>query len=527
MIFTPGGIVLYHYRSSPSLLKSVDNPDFHVRHLVEAEVIHDAIGGGATNDTSCFRITQGLTLSWQWTNEFCVVAIYPDILFEGPRKYLQTWAKHLVKTTVDEFALWYKQQSQNHQHQQQEETAAFDTTFRVVLEHSKSKKYPDESESSSTSADNKAKTAAAAKNTKQQRSWGGEAKVTEKAMNALDMNKDSATQEQRDAAYQKALLEARQSYLPSADEDGPSAMDPAKDSAWSSSLSSLFQALSTKKRLTEEDLSKPTALMMTHLQEKNVSVETADALCKSVVQKLKNKQLNTFYSVKTAVQQALGTTLQQILQRNKADIVSAIRRKRKKPYVICILGQNGIGKTTTTAKLAYHFQQNKLRPLLVAADTFRAGAVEQLRLHADCLGVPVYSAGYAVDAATVVDQALQQMGKDADVVLIDTAGRMPTNPELMGNLQRLISRHSPDFILLAVEALVGTDITYYQGFSKAAGNRIDGIVLTKVDTVDDKMGAAITLAQQTQTPIVFCGTGQKYHHLERLNVERVVQSLLA
>lgn len=529
MIFTPGGIVLYQYRSNPSLLKSVDNPDFHVRHVVEANVIHDALGGNTASDDVSYRIAQGLTLCWQWaSDDYCVAVVYPDILFEGPRQYLRNWATQLVKLTVSEFALCFQRASADGT------AASFDKAFHVLLERSKSEKAPDATSSVLPSNNNSATQSSSAVSkppTKQQRSWGGEAKVTKEAMNALDMN--SETDEAREAAYEKALLEARQAYLPD-DKDNKTtpSMTPVADADWSSSLSSFFKKLSSKKRLTAEDLKEPIDKMKTHLQSKNVAASTADALCSSVLNKLKNKQLNSFYSVKTAVQQALGTTLSQILQRNKSDdLIASIRRSQRKqrPYVICILGINGIGKTTTTAKLAYHFQKNKLRPLLVAADTFRAGAVEQLKLHGDCLNVPVHSSGYSVDAATVVEQALQHpTSKEADVVLIDTAGRMPTNPELMGNLQRLISRNSPDCIILVVEALVGTDMaTYYKGFSKAAGNRIDGIILTKVDTVDDKMGAAVTLAQQTQTPIMFCGTGQKYHHLEPLSVERVVQALLA
>jgi signal recognition particle receptor subunit alpha len=193
-------------------------------------------------------------------------------------------------------------------------------------------------------------------------------------------------------------------------------------------------------------------------------------------------------------------------------------------------------KTTTTAKLAYHFQQKGLNSLLVAADTFRAGAVEQLRVHADCLGVPIYTAGYAKDPTDVVTQALQQLptmtstnnnNKPIDVVLIDTAGRMQTNAPLMQSMNKLIRTHTPDFTILVCEALVGSDaLSQFQVFQKAAG-KIDGLILTKVDTVDKKLGAALTLTQQSRTPVVFCGVGQKYHHLEPLDVDRVVRALLS
>lgn len=152
--------------------------------------------------------------------------------------------------------------------------------------------------------------------------------------------------------------------------------------------------------------------------------------------------------------------------------------------------------------------------------------MEQLRVHADCLGVPIYTAGYAKDPTDVVTQALQQKIA-ADVVLVDTAGRMQTNLPLMQSLSKLIQTHKPDFTLMVCEALVGSDaLSQFQVFQRAAG-KIDGLILTKVDTVDKKLGAALTLTQESRTPVIFCGVGQKYHHLEPLAVDRVVRALLS
>jgi signal recognition particle receptor subunit alpha len=195
------------------------------------------------------------------------------------------------------------------------------------------------------------------------------------------------------------------------------------------------------------------------------------------------------------------------------------------------MGINGIGKTTTLAKLAYYFQQHGCSPLLVAGDTFRSGAVEQLKVHAACLDVPLFSQGYSKDPSSVAKAAIQHATEQGnDVVLIDTAGRMQNNVPLMKALGKLVQENKPDFCILVCEALVGHDgLDQFQLFKKAMPPRrgIDGLILTKFDTVSDKVGAALTLTHQTGAPIVFIGTGQKYHHLKELSVPDVIRNLFS
>jgi signal recognition particle receptor subunit alpha len=145
--------------------------------------------------------------------------------------------------------------------------------------------------------------------------------------------------------------------------------------------------------------------------------------------------------------------------------------------------------------------------------------------------VPLFSQGYSKDPSAVAKAAIAHATVEGnDLVLIDTAGRMQNNVPLMKALGKLVQENQPDFCILVCEALVGHDgLSQYQMFQQAlgAGRRgIDGLILTKFDTVSDKVGAALTLTHQTGAPIVFCGTGQKYHHLKKLSAPAIIQSLL-
>lgn len=334
LIFNQGGIVLFHHRAEPSLLKSIDHPVSHVRHLLEAEVIHNQI----TNQ--CFKIVEGLTFSWKWMNDICIVAVYPDILFEGPRQYLKQWAQFLVENTSQEFQRYLENQDPAEEEQHHfTDASTFAPTFKVILDHSKSQRHGTEAGAPTPAVlEPKKKEGSVTK----ERHWRGEAKVTEAAMKALNMNDEETNNGKagKDAAYQRALREARQAYLPTEQEQTKSVAK--EEPSWSSSLTGVLETLSGSKKLTADDLHKPLEKMKAHLQGKNVSVETSQALCDAVQSKLTGKKLQTFYSIQTAVQQALESTIQQLLLK-PIDIVTSIRRKRNKPYVICVMGINGIG----------------------------------------------------------------------------------------------------------------------------------------------------------------------------------------
>ena len=199
---------------------------------------------------------------------------------------------------------------------------------------------------------------------------------------------------------------------------------------------------------------------------------------------------------------------------------------------------NGVGKSTSLAKATFHLKDHGHSVLIAACDSFRAGAVEQLKRHCLRLDTQLYQVGYAKDPVKIASDAIRQAReKGIDVVLVDTAGRMQNNAELMKQLALLVAVNRPDLVLFVGEALVGNDgVDQLVEFDRrlvdhatdsAAPRRIDGIILTKFDTVDDKVGAALSMVYQTRIPVVFLGTGQQYQDLRRLNVDAVVASLLA
>ena len=208
------------------------------------------------------------------------------------------------------------------------------------------------------------------------------------------------------------------------------------------------------------------------------------------------------------------------------------------PYVIVVCGVNGVGKSTSLAKLAFHVRDHGHSVLIAACDSFRSGAVEQLRRHCTALSVPLFERGYEKDPVTIARDAVRAAAESGvDVVLVDTAGRMQNNKTLMTQLAQLVAVNAPDLVLFVGEALVGSDgVDQLDEFDRALVSyavdrsrprRIDGVILTKFDTVDDKVGASLSMVYRTHIPILFLGTGQRYQDLRRLNVGAVVKALLA
>lgn len=320
-----------------------------------------------------------------------------------------------------------------------------------------------------------------------------------------------------------------------------------------SSLKSLVGA----KVLTKEAIEPVMLKMQDHLISKNVAVEIAQKVCENVAQNLEGKQLGSFQFVTSIVKQALNDSMVQILTpKKRVDILRDVyeAQRQKRPYTIVFCGVNGVGKSTNLAKVTFWLIENSFRVLIAACDTFRSGAVEQLRTHSRHLNalhpaeshggkqmVELFEKGYGKDPAAIAHDAISYArDNQIDVVLVDTAGRMQDNQPLMISLAKLININMPDLVLFVGEALVGNEaVDQVTKFNQALIDNspmkttnpenvrtIDGIVLTKFDTIDDKVGAAISMTYTTGQPIVFVGTGQTYSDLKSLNAQSVVQSLL-
>ncbi|KAH9842844.1 P-loop containing nucleoside triphosphate hydrolase protein [Rhodofomes roseus] len=327
-------------------------------------------------------------------------------------------------------------------------------------------------------------------------------------------------------------------------------------------LGSIFARLTGSKVLTEDDLKPVLEAMKQHLMKKNVAKEIADKVCEGVGDGLVGKKVGGFQTTNAAVRQALSNSLTRILTpKTSTDLLLSIRTKlssplpstqQRLPYSITFVGVNGVGKSTNLSKVCFWLIQNGLRVLIAACDTFRSGAVEQLRVHVRNLSmlgvngatnsksrVELYERGYGKDAAGIAKEAITYArDNDFDVVLIDTAGRMQDNEPLMRALAKLVAVNSPDKIIFVGEALVGNEavdqLTKFdralRDFSASSGGRergIDGMLVTKWDTVDDKVGAALSMTYVTGQPIIFVGCGQTYTDLRQLRVANVVQAILS
>lgn len=325
-----------------------------------------------------------------------------------------------------------------------------------------------------------------------------------------------------------------------------------KPAAKSNSVFSMFRGLVGSKNLSRDAMQPCLEKLRDHLISKNVAADIAIKLCDSVAAKLEGKVIGTFETVASTVKNTLTESLVQILSpRRRIDILrdAVEARKQGRPYVMAFCGVNGVGKSTNLAKICFWLIENNLQVLIAACDTFRAGAVEQLRTHTRHLNalhppdqhggrqmVNLYEKGYGKDAAGIALEAINH-ARDTkiDVVLIDTAGRMQDNGPLMIALAKLVKVNEPDLVLFVGEALVGNEaVDQLVKFNQAMADNsssvnphlIDGIVLTKFDTIDDKVGAAISMTYITGQPIVFVGTGQTYTDLKSLNAKAVVHALM-
>lgn len=244
--------------------------------------------------------------------------------------------------------------------------------------------------------------------------------------------------------------------------------------------------------------------------------------------------------VKTVSEQAVGqdvlkslTPGQQVVKIVKEELTNlmggeqeAIKFSRKPPTVLMMVGLQGAGKTTTTGKLANLLRKrHNKKPLLVAADVYRPAAIEQLETLGKQLTIPVFSRGTDISPVEIVRQALEEAEKEHnDIVIIDTAGRLHVDEELMQELVDIYELSTPDEVFLVVDAMTGQDaVNVAQNFNEKVA--ISGVVLTKLDG-DTRGGAALSIRSVTGKPIKFVGVGERLDALEPFHPERMASRIL-
>ncbi len=258
------------------------------------------------------------------------------------------------------------------------------------------------------------------------------------------------------------------------------------------------------------------------LLENNVSVEVIERIKDDLKTELVDKPLPR--DVPKKIEETLSKTLREILTYNTIPLLEQIKTSTKKPFVIALFGINGAGKTTSIAKLTYYLQQHDLSIVLAACDTFRAAAIQQLEEHANRLNVKIIKHDYGSDAAAVAFDAIKYAEKNKiDIVLIDTAGRLHSNTNLMAELEKIIRVTKPDLKIFVGESITGNDcIEQARQFNKLV--EMDGAILTKAD-VDEKGGAPLSISYTIKKPILFLGMGQEYKDLQPFDVELILKNL--
>jgi fused signal recognition particle receptor len=276
--------------------------------------------------------------------------------------------------------------------------------------------------------------------------------------------------------------------------------------------------------IEEEDLEEPLWDLEMALLESDVEMSVAERILETVRETMLGESRRQVETTGELVEQALHDALLDVIAVGQFDFETRIA-EADKPVTIVFTGVNGVGKTTTIAKLSEWLGERGYSSVLANGDTYRAGANEQIGEHADRLGRELIAHDQGGDPAAVIYDGVEYArANDVDVVLGDTAGRLHTSDDLMAQLAKIDRVVDPDMTLFVDEAVAGQDaVNRAEEFDDAAA--IDGAVLTKADA-DSSGGAAISIAYVTGKPILFLGTGQGYDDLTRFDPEALVDDLL-
>lgn len=293
------------------------------------------------------------------------------------------------------------------------------------------------------------------------------------------------------------------------------------------SVDSLVEKV-TKIELKPENLNPILEEFKLTLLENDVAFSVAEKICDELKQSLVGVEIKRFEDRRIITMKALRDTLIKILKaEHKIDILQIMKEKKDlgTPAIVIFVGINGTGKTTTIAKVAKFLMNHGYTVVLACSDTFRAGAIEQLEEHAKRLEIRMIKRPYGADAASVAFDAISHAkAHGTDAVLIDTAGRMETNKNLMEEMKKIVRVTEPDLVVFIGDALTGNDaVAQAEEFSKFVN--IHASILTKIDA-DAKGGAAISITYITKKPIIFLGNGQSYEDLIIFNPEFIVTKII-
>ncbi|MGB8101611.1 MAG: signal recognition particle-docking protein FtsY [Nitrososphaeraceae archaeon] len=284
-----------------------------------------------------------------------------------------------------------------------------------------------------------------------------------------------------------------------------------------------------QKELSERDLDRILEELFLSLLESDVAEQVALSIIDNIKSDLTQNRLEKSSGSEQIVKSRLLVMLSELFSASgKMDLIEKVIEKKNSklgPYVIVFLGINGTGKTTTVAKFSNLLHKQGLSVIMAAADTHRAGAIEQLSQHGTNLGIKIISQRYGADPSAVARDAVEHAKKNyIDTVLIDTAGRMQTSKNLMEEVSKIVRVIKPDAKIFVGDSLAGND-TVNQAKEFFQYTNFDGAILTKSDA-DSKGGAAISIVHVTTKPILYLGIGQQYDDLVKFDSEKFLVSVL-
>ena len=352
----------------------------------------------------------------------------------------------------------------------------------------------------------------------------GEEEVEEKKSHFWSRNKDKKEEASEDEADEAEddESEEKKSHFWSRNKDDKE--DVSADGEASGGLFSFVREKTISEKHVEDILFE----LEMELLQGDVAMEVATEVVESVKNDLVGKKIKRSNDITEYTYLALRNAVAEIIDIPGKSMTEMIEAKKAEgePLVVMFVGINGTGKTTTIGKLANYYLKKGYTPVIAASDTFRAGAIEQVTYHADNVGVKIIKHQKGSDPAAVAYDAVEHArAQGKELVLIDTAGRMQTNTNLMDEMKKIKRVSKPDLVIFVGDALTGNDATEQaKKFNEAID--IDGVILTKADA-DSKGGASLSIGYVIKKPIMFLGMGQGYDDIMEYDAEWMLDQLFS
>lgn len=336
-------------------------------------------------------------------------------------------------------------------------------------------------------------------------------------------NKKESQEEEESAEEIQEEEEPKKSHFWSRNKDNDSSEENDEDEEPSGMFSFI-----TAKTISEKHLDDILWELEMGLLEGDVAMEVASAVVDSVKDDLVGRKIKRSNDITEYTYNALRNAVAEIIDIPGKSMTEMIEAKKAQgePLVVMFVGINGTGKTTTIGKLANYYLKKGYTPVIAAADTFRAGAIEQVNYHADKVGVKLIKHQKGSDPAAVAFDAVEHAkAQGKELVLIDTAGRMQTNTNLMDEMKKIKRVAKPDLVVFVGDALTGNDATQQASkFNEAID--LDGVILTKADA-DSKGGASLSIGYVIKKPILFLGMGQGYDDIKEYDADWMLNQLFS